>query len=463
MLRRRPLEVGGDYNHADDDANSRHSSANGANGGASHQERRSLLHNNNPPATASAAALSHDDDDVDVDVGIVGNDYHDSHSMGTDDVNTTSNSGSSCSVIEILEDDEEATATHGRRLCWSFRVVLVLSALCGAAVVSIVWLVPAADDAATRVAIHTAGHSSSFKDGHILPVDFDCPAGPAAATIDTDDPEYEYAVSSSRITTNVTEFLETFRDENFDSWGRSYETIKEGLLEFKSTYYPPYLRNGSTIYESACGIGLNLYMTLEIMRDVANLTHLIVYGNEYVPESAEKANWVLDEIMPPGGAKGVVCAADSTNLSHVPSNAFDLVYTGYVTPLLDPLTLHPEPDYARYNQICDTLDDAKVPTNSDWMGEKLNEIIQQRQEDWYGTWVGEMARIAKPGGPVIVEQVSPSYCSARRDWGGVDRDYWARHAKANTYRWNVDPASIEIVKDKIFKARYNVFMLKKLA
>jgi hypothetical protein len=44
------------------------------------------------------------------------------------------------------------------------------------------------------------------------------------------------------------------------------------------------------------------------------------------------------------------------------------------------------------------------------MGNYLWGVMVQKQTDWYGKWVGEMARIAKPGVPVIIEQVSLPYC-----------------------------------------------------
>lgn len=405
-----------------------------------------------------------------------GDDGGDGSASTDGDRSSSSSGGGDPSDVDIVEDEEEAGATHGRRLCWSLRVVAVLSVLCLSAVSASLWMVSAADDRSPATTTRLQGKAGHGKDGTKrqrdggggrLPVDFECPAQrQKAVNADEDEFEQEYAIASRQVSTNLTEFLETFRGSKFDSWGRSYETVKAGMEDFKARYYPPYLRNGSTIYESACGIGLNLYMTMEILRDRANLTHLVVYGNEYVPESAEKANWVLDQVAPADGRKGVVCAGDSSNLSHVPSDAFDLVYTGYVTPLMDPLNLHPDAEYTRYNQICTAAAAASADKKSGtaaanaWMGETLTEIIQQRQEDWYGTWVGEMARIAKRGAPVIVEQVSPSYCSATNDWGGVDRDFWKRHAEADTYRWDVDPASIEIVKDRIFKARYNVFMVK---
>jgi hypothetical protein len=89
--------------------------------------------------------------------------------------------------------------------------------------------------------------------------------------------------------------------------------------------------------------------------------------------------------------------------------------------------------------------------------------MQQKQEDWYGRWVYEMVRIAKPGVPIIIEQVSSTPCMAGFDyWGGVSKDYWKKHAETNTYNWNVDPESIEIMDNVIFQARYDVFMLKKM-
>jgi hypothetical protein len=77
------------------------------------------------------------------------------------------------------------------------------------------------------------------------------------------------------------------------------------------------------------------------------------------------------------------------------------------SPLLDPLHFgkSTNENYGRYTTICKSDED-------DWKGEKLNQMAQEAQNDWYGKWIAEMARIAKPGVPVIVEQVSPPYCNA---------------------------------------------------
>lgn len=72
-------------------------------------------------------------------------------------------------------------------------------------------------------------------------------------------------------------------------------------------------------------------MTLEILQEVKGVNGLIVYGNEYIEVSANTSNKVLDALLPQLNAtKGSVCAADSTNLQHIPANSFDLVFTGYV-------------------------------------------------------------------------------------------------------------------------------------
>ena len=89
---------------------------------------------------------------------------------------------------------------------------------------------------------------------------------------------------------------------------------------------------------------------------------------------------------------------------------------------------------------------------------KLAEIMQETQNRWFGNWVSEMIRITKPGGAVIVEQVSNPFCDDPDDWGGVSRDFWA--SAVEIYNWDIDPLSIEMEEDKVFGGRYHVFMRK---
>lgn len=266
--------------------------------------------------------------------------------------------------------------------------------------------------------------------------------------------EESYINRTSQITNNFTGFLENYQESEFDGWGKPYSFVKAGMYHWKSTRFPKNLKDGNRIYESACGIGLNIIMTLEILQEVKGVTNLIVYGNEYIPSSANTSNKILDALLPPLNAtRGSVCAADSTNLNHVPANSMDLVFTGYISTLLDPLNIDMgvKDNYQYYESICE---------GETWQDKKLKDIAQQRQEDWFGQWVSEMVRIAKPGCPIIIEQVSYPFCEAYFDWGGVGQDFWTDYA-IDKYGWDVDPTTIEFEDDRLFRKRYHVFMRKR--
>ena len=168
---------------------------------------------------------------------------------------------------------------------------------------------------------------------HSLPVGYKCPQRRDIGVADNYIEEtftHDYANVSQQIPTNVTEWLQEFRTDEFDNWGHSYDYVKNHSYAFKSKYYPPNLKNGDTIYESACGVGLNLYMTLEILKEVKGIEELVVYGNEYVPESVTKSKNLFDSAPPASSQRGLICQGDSTHLHFVPSDSFDLVYTGYI-------------------------------------------------------------------------------------------------------------------------------------
>ena len=116
--------------------------------------------------------------------------------------------------------------------------------------------------------------------------------------------------------------------------------------------------------------------------------------------------------------------------------------------LLDPLRFG---DQSLYKELCESRED-------DWKSSKLNEVAQSRQEDWFGLWVKEMIRIAKPGAPVIVENVALPYCRATTDWGGVEKDFWPRAVEK--YGWKVDPDSFVLEDYAACVGRYHVAMRK---
>lgn len=164
-----------------------------------------------------------------------------------------------------------------------------------------------------------------------IPVEYECRTTDGSRTENyAPETSDQYTAVSEAINSNVTEFLQTFKESNFDDWGKSYNEVKQGMYHFKSTYYPPYLQDGSTIYDSACGRGVNLYMTLEILQETNGIENLFVYGNELGDVSANKANAVFDHVAPARAHKGIICPADSAHLGFVPASSFDLVYTGHI-------------------------------------------------------------------------------------------------------------------------------------
>lgn len=131
-------------------------------------------------------------------------------------------------------------------------------------------------------------------------------------------------------TRELQDFIANFRETAYDDWGRTYSQMKEGMAGWKRRAIVPYLQPGHKVYESAIGMGLNAFMTLEIIQQDKGPIPLEIYGNEYLVSSTQRANEFFDHVLPSHVHKGNVCVGDSTNISFVPSNTFDLVYTGYI-------------------------------------------------------------------------------------------------------------------------------------
>jgi hypothetical protein len=173
---------------------------------------------------------------------------------------------------------------------------------------------------------------------------------------------------------DLEDFVTHYRQLPYDDWGQSYEHMKNGMTPWKQqTIVPQVLHKlhhmdhnndddmvttTFTIYESAIGMGLNALMTVELIQQAVEeelqqqkqqhqQLQLQVYGNEYLVSSTQRANAFLDRMWPdistfstptfekvPSPSiqvhKGTICTGDSTNLTFVPSNSFDLVYTGYI-------------------------------------------------------------------------------------------------------------------------------------
>ncbi len=135
---------------------------------------------------------------------------------------------------------------------------------------------------------------------------------------------------------------------------------------------------------------------------------------------------------------------------------FDLVYTGYLDPLMDPLNILPE------NATVDERQDmsVKMCNSLDPEAKQIATQAQKAQENWSAAWVLEMIRIAKPGAPIIAENLDESICQNQGGWGGVDKAWWKTAISA--YGFDIDPESIVIRPSglKTMKKRYNILMRK---
>lgn len=295
-----------------------------------------------------------------------------------------------------------------------------------------------------------SSNSTTYKEPKGL-VHFTCPAVEEMAAF-TEDNEYTAFSKNILNSNNPKEYIENFREMEFDGWTKSYEDVKKGMYHWKSTRYLD-LKNGDHIYESACGIGLNLVMTLEILNEVKGLENLVVYGNEYVPESVDVAHMLMTQgILPGKGQMGEICHGDSSSLHFVPSDAFDLAFTGYMTSMEDPLELKigdRDQLAAAYHKIC---------TGKTRSARETRLKMQRKQEDWFAKWVTEMVRITKPGGSIIFEQVTEPFCDSEELGAGVSKLFWINGV--HRYRWPVDTSSLAFEADTIFQGRYHVSVRK---
>ena len=88
--------------------------------------------------------------------------------------------------------------------------------------------------------------------------------------------------------------------------------------------------------------------------------------------------------------------------------------------------------------------------------EMLINILQENQQTWFAQWATEMIRIAKPGKPIIFEQVS-SVANCDNGMGGVPPKFWKQ--SIHNYQWDVDLSSVKFWKLQR-EERYHVFMKK---
>jgi hypothetical protein len=287
------------------------------------------------------------------------------------------------------------------------------------------------------------------------PLVFKCPSviQPINNRSYSEDVHNDYGKTSEAMSNDIEYLLQNYRKMEYDSWIPTYDEFKLRMLSFKTRFFALHLKDGGTIYESACGNGLNLHYTLEIIEFVAGLNNLTVYGNDVVESSVIRANAFLDASPITRGRKGQICVGDSTNLDYVPSNSFDIAYTGFIHPLHDPLNIRPT--IAKGTSVRSVYEDYCAQEDK-----SQSILAQNAQNVWYASWVSELVRIAKPGAYIIIESNMLPLCEEFDDMGGVSKTWWSE--AITTYRWDVDPTSLVLEDDTVVGGRYHVAMQKRL-
>ena len=249
--------------------------------------------------------------------------------------------------------------------------------------------------------------------------------------------------------------LDNFREETYGGRAQTYNDMKEMMYNHKALVFGPELKNGDMIFETACGEGFNLLITLEVLQEEYGI-NVTASGIDYVPQSIELANKVFDLVLPQ--QKGSFCWGDATNLSTIPDNTFDLAYTGAVDVITDPL--HLWPDLESSDEQCSKS--AEFCNEEDPLLYAVAVREQKLQEDWHSAWIKELIRIAKPGALIVVEDVAFSVCSAQdipmdEGWGGVDPEWWL--VAPYLYDWGIYVSSMRGHRSW-YMNRYNVSFRK---
>ena len=284
-----------------------------------------------------------------------------------------------------------------------------------------------------------------------------CPTNVEKSANDQAD-DFDLYVKDANAHKNIT-FNEEFRAMTLDGWGITLNEVKELLRPWKEKVFVENIEPGDSVYESAMGIGMNLVISAEILKE-NNIDGLTLSGNDYMAESIAIANSVWDENkdLKQLAHKGFFCRADSSHLDYIPDNRFDFVYTGYIDPIVDPLHVLPasltvEEKWAK---------DVKLCKSDDKKRQRLAKKAQKAQNEWFAGWVEHLIRIAKPGKVIAIESGAESLCTNPEDWGGVDKSWWK--GAISTYRWDVDPTSLyfqDISPQGNWKdTRYHVMMRK---
>ena len=126
------------------------------------------------------------------------------------------------------------------------------------------------------------------------------------------------------------------------------------------------------------------------------------------------------------------------------------------SPLNDPLEFNQPSDdlAAKYQAMC-------TSEEKDWQGHLLKDLAQRNQEAWFVTWVKDMARVVRPGGLIVIENISGPYCEHVQDGGGVAKEWWTTILQELEDEWDIDPATLTLGDDHLRESRYRGIMRRK--
>ena len=168
-------------------------------------------------------------------------------------------------------------------------------------------------------------------------------ASPVSSSLNYDCPRYQvpfdnfdrasidrYSFTVDKYTQDLRDFKSKMHSYTFDKSERTYDEFKASIRDWVVETIVPHLKTGDSIYGSEFGVGLNLYATLEILKEEADIKGIHVYGSDYSESNVRVAERIFEEIPPSSARKGIFCEANPTKLSFIPSNSFQLVSTGYL-------------------------------------------------------------------------------------------------------------------------------------
>ena len=123
--------------------------------------------------------------------------------------------------------------------------------------------------------------------------------------------------------------------------------------------------------------------------------------------------------------------------------------------LSNPLDLvePPEELFSKYLGLCTSED-------QDRRGTPLRDVAQAKQEALLARWLGDLVRVLRPGGIVVVENVAVPLCESSMPEIGVRRDWWTAFTQSHADQLSIDPATTVLGDDSLRNWKYHVVMRK---